>query len=883
MLNSTTTTNNETQNKSSLPHKITIVINKNKYVINEPFLLSTLLPFLRDTTHIYDSNIFVLPISITKDSFELFLWILTSIKSTQVSNSKTFPKKPEPIKIRRSIDIALYLSAFSILKDILSFFVINSITKSNCIDLILLYKDLLIDFSNNEIVCNPINDLINKCKLNVGKFLIYIIENKKEELLNLSERLIDEIIGIYFKYFDKGNEDDNKKVFAFVMELRRINNGNILNLVEGERMRIVNAFQYSVGEYGYGDNDKFMKIKNYFPVEVVELRLNINDITKGFIQEHNIKIEDVCFRLMCNYSYKNDELTIRMQLNKNKQNTNSDNNNDLSLSQTLSSSSLLSSSNNSIIFTANEKTKCSYSLTNNNNNFFSHINNSNNNMTHNMISILSYCNIFDIKYTSKTNFNCLYTNLQQITTLFTIQKFYQQLLLSPKKTHDDSINNEPLSSTHLHSNPFQSSFSIDTTINIYFARSFFFSALLSHVSKHFDYYIEQISLKSLQILPKTVFRLILNYPLFNPPSSEKLLEVILTWLKNKEQLININTCIDMFNCIKWKEVSLEKIVDFIMLESAYVKKIKGLSELIYKEISERIYCNEVFFDTSKNCILFLFLNRIIDNSIMFTKKIENQNNNCLNGNNLHCYNKGKYKNAYKSIHENYLLNACYLNKLNNTGVTISSNNNNNMINSSNNCYYKYFNNKKIQMNIRKKGNMNINNNYLNNYHPHKVKSQSIDKTTRNFNLLKEEYSSLSLETNNFKKCPFGKEKQIKHHKSKSVSNNNNIINLKNTNLSLSSLSVSNILKKQNEKKQTNINGKNNTINNGGTNTSFSSLVCGPTHKKKNSHLNSKLHLNKKKKFFSHSYREHKHKNISQTSARNNSKNNHNIIIHKNNV
>jgi hypothetical protein len=95
--------------------------------------------------------------------------------------------------------------------------------------------------------------------------------------------------------------------------------------------------------------------------------------------------------------------------------------------------------------------------------------------------------------------------------------------------------------------------------------------------------------------------------------------------------------------------------------------------------------------------------------------------------------------------------------------------------------------------------------------------------------------------------------------------------------------VSNILKKQNEKKQTNINGKNNTINNGGTNTSFSSLVCGPTHKKKNSHLNSKLHLNKKKKFFSHSYREHKHKNISQTSARNNSKNNHNIIIHKNNV
>ena len=147
MLSSTTTTNNETQNKSSLPHKITIVINKNKYVINEPFLLSTLLPFLRDTTHIYDSNIFVLPISITKDSFELFLWILTSIKSTQVSKSKTFPKKPEPIKIRRSIDIALYLSAFSILKEILSFFVINSITKSNCIDLILLYKDL---YSNQK-------------------------------------------------------------------------------------------------------------------------------------------------------------------------------------------------------------------------------------------------------------------------------------------------------------------------------------------------------------------------------------------------------------------------------------------------------------------------------------------------------------------------------------------------------------------------------------------------------------------------------------------------------------------------------------------------------------------------------------------------------------
>ena len=178
-------------------------------------------------------------------------------------------------------------------------------------------------------------------------------------------------------------------------------------------------------------------------LEVVELGLNINDITKGFVQENDIKIEDVCFRLMSNYSYKNDELTIRMQLIKNELNSNFDNNNnELNLSQTLSSSSLLSSSNHSIVFTANEKTKCSYNLTNNNN-FFSHtINNSNNYTNPNMISILSYCDIFDIKYTSNTNFNCLYTNLQQITTLFKIQKFYQQLLLSPKKTSDDTINNE---------------------------------------------------------------------------------------------------------------------------------------------------------------------------------------------------------------------------------------------------------------------------------------------------------------------------------------------------------------------------------------------------------------------------------------------------------
>jgi hypothetical protein len=119
-----------------------------------------------------------------------------------------------------------------------------------------------------------------------------------------------------------------------------------------------------------------------------------------------------------------------------------------------------------------------------------------------IVSILSICEIKEIGYKSKINFNCIFTNTNSKVLIFKIENF--------SKMFKNSFKN------------------VDYSMTIHFNISFNFSAILTHICKNF---YEFHSLGAIAKIPKNVLNIILKNNILNVRSEDEVLLAVVTWSK----------------------------------------------------------------------------------------------------------------------------------------------------------------------------------------------------------------------------------------------------------------------------------------------------------------------------------------------------------------
>jgi hypothetical protein len=125
-------------------------------------------------------------------------------------------------------------------------------------------------------------------------------------------------------------------------------------------------------------------------------------------------------------------------------------------------------------------------------------------MSHFIISILSICEIKEINYKSKINFNCIFSNTRTKVLVCKIENF-SQLFLNSGFDFDESIN---------------------YSITMYFNLSYNFSSIITHICKNF---YEYHSLNSIGRVPKNVLNIILKNETLNVRNEDEVLYSVMNW------------------------------------------------------------------------------------------------------------------------------------------------------------------------------------------------------------------------------------------------------------------------------------------------------------------------------------------------------------------
>ena len=370
------------------------------------------------------------------------------------------------------------------------------------------------------------------------EFIIENINVVKHDLNLLPCNAIDQIA----EEFLKANSDKELEQFFIdaMMTSRKITNNNIYDLLEIERKKIANDFE----TYHKSHRDKIdfvWKIKS-------------DDITEGIFKEENCLIENLSLTLIAYYEYSSDTFHLAMQMKNN--------------IDTFGST-------NSIVFTGeNEAT----------------LDRANDNE---VISLLSICEIPEINFKSKINFNCVYYNIKSKVLIYKINN------LKYKFNTDNSFN---------------------FTLNLFFNRNFLFPSLLNYISTNFSLYS---SLPSISAIPKVVLMLILNNANLSYSKEDDLLTAILNWVSNKD-ISKLNSYSELFTVLKWNFVSIEAIAKMLTVYAKITKSVDNLIEIISKEINSR---------TKEPLFMKDFLQCIVNSSdVQFNKSISNNTNSNISSN-----------------------------------------------------------------------------------------------------------------------------------------------------------------------------------------------------------------------------------------------------------
>jgi hypothetical protein len=116
-----------------------------------------------------------------------------------------------------------------------------------------------------------------------------------------------------------------------------------------------------------------------------------------------------------------------------------------------------------------------------------------------IVSVLSICEISEINYKSKINFNCIFSNTKTKVLVSKIENF---------------------------SKLFKEFDNIDYSLTIYFNISYNFSSILTHICKNF---YEFHSLSSIAKISKNVLNIILKNNILNVRNEDEVLFAVINW------------------------------------------------------------------------------------------------------------------------------------------------------------------------------------------------------------------------------------------------------------------------------------------------------------------------------------------------------------------
>ena len=862
-----------------------IKIQDKEYEINDPNLIQTLISLIMANGNLNNKintninivnrktdfrefctlkkNLFSFPKELDKNTLELFIYLLSSNLD---KNIHFFGY------IRKLINICLHLNLFDIIKKEIEEYLLPQVSKNNCIEIVLNFMDFIFQEKSKQYFIKLIKTSITT----ISYYLPEFINTKKETLFSLSNETLEEIIEIYIENKSKSkpnnfinyknyklNKDIEEKhlknVLNLLMYIRKIKN-DMFYLLENERKNALKNFEALINE----DND-------YEPKFIWKIKSC--DISKEIFQEYNLCINDINLLLIYYYEPKSDNFQLALQIiginNDSKENNELKNLLDLTTSSNKHKENknikILSSdddNNNSGInnFENNNNNNNNYLKRNvfSDNNKFDKLKTKTNNEINNInlidiISILYSCEIPEIGFKSKINFNCVKEGCKSKFLIFKLENFSKLICFS-----DNDINNDK---------------AIDFSIKFYFERNFIFSSIISHICKNLEYYNK---FNSVSKIPKLALSLILKYDTDNSINSTKTecdkLHLIKNWLKNKNNNKSKNI-IDVYKLIKWQNLSTNDLLDFFISNAKLLISIKELKNDIFYEIQRRFqseYLN--FFQNDKILLSNLYTNTEsntesfgINNISKLDKVNNNQNsnnsftfdfltkllslfsitktyNNSTNNTKREKNDKSKFESLNPEI--NY---ATPMQEGRNIYQLIQNRN------CDNNNNYNFVTKKKISRSIRLNESPFYHENNMNQNHENKIIRNTNNKNRRNYQLSKNKSSRQNIAIKNLSIMPNDNTKKNKKKSNLSVVSNIHNISVKNAGTeekknfptSHKKYKLDNYLSNKSSKKNSSNLNINNLNNNKFQENRYSSLIMNPNNnircKLNNKIINRKNH------------------------------------------
>jgi len=286
-------------------------------------------------------------------------------------------------------------------------------------------------------------NLIHICIGIAANNIFFLVNNNHEELFAIAEDSLEEIFERYFESVIFNNSIDHSLLMRLMIEYRKLN--DIYELLENERKRAINIF------------DKLYQ-DGLDPTIIWNIKSN--DPASGFYKEsEEFEFEKISLIMINYYDAQKDVYNMAIKitdLRDTKNTTNSESDSQMNFLQ-----------QNQFI-----------------------------------ISILSICEIPEIKFKSKINFNCIFSNTKSKVLVFKIENF---------------------------SKMFQKFEEIDFSMKIYFMISYNFSSILTHICKNFyEYY----SLNSISKISRNVLNIILKNEILNVQHEDEVLHAVMNWSKN---------------------------------------------------------------------------------------------------------------------------------------------------------------------------------------------------------------------------------------------------------------------------------------------------------------------------------------------------------------
>ena len=610
-----------------------IKIQEKEYEINDPNLIQTLISLIMANGNLNNKlstniniinkkndfrdfctlkkNLFSIPKELDKNTLELLIYLLSSNLDKNINLC---------CYIRKLINICINLNLYDIIKKEVEEYLLPQVSKNNCIELVLNFMDLIFQEKPKKYFIKLIKTSIST----ISYYLPEFINKRKDALFSLSKETLEEIIEIYIENKSKLKHNNNinnknikpnndieekniKNVLNLLMYVRSVKN-DMFYLLENERKNALKNFE------GFINDDKDYKPKFIWKIKSC-------DISKEIYQEYRLTINDINLLLIYYYEPKKDNFQLALQIMG--INCDSKEINELKnlLDLTTSSNKHKENKNMKMLSSDDDNLNNNYFKRNNfsDNDKIEKLKTKSNNDVNNInlidiISILYSCEIPEIGFKSKINFNCVRQGCKSKFLIFKLENFSKLICFS-----DNDINNNK---------------AIDFSIKFYFERNYIFSSIINHICKNLDFYNKSNSVSK---IPKLALSLILKYDIDNSNNINKAecnkLHLIKNWLKNKKNYSSKNI-IEIYKLIKWQNLSANDLLDFFIANAKLLISIKELKNDIFFEIQRRFQSEYFsFFQNDKILISNLYTNTESNtesfrmNNISKLDKGNNNNNN----------------------------------------------------------------------------------------------------------------------------------------------------------------------------------------------------------------------------------------------------------------